>query len=170
MSPDGTRLITIRGEVEMTVFDAANGRVLKREHAHNVGPLNLQFTSDGRHFLTSGGDGRVVLWILDTLEKQGEFRGNDQERMTSADVSPDGRRVVTTNTGGSWQLWDAQTGVQLMNISASDRPLSSVLFCSDGKRILTAGEDGVVRLWNSVDRDPTFYVRIDPKYLSHLRP
>lgn len=169
LSPDGSRLIVVRDGIVMTVYDAETGKILHTGKAHNVEPISVSFSADGRRFFTCGGDGRVVMWDLEGLRPISEFRGNDQERMTSADVSPDGRRVVTTNTGGAWQLWDVQSGVQLMNIAASDRPLSSAVFCEDGKRLLTAGDDGIVRLWRAIDRDPTTYVHIDPQYLSDLK-
>jgi len=169
MSADSSRLLVVRQDVELAVYDVASGRVLKTEKAHNIGPVNVTFDASGRHFFSCGGDGRVTMWDLATVKPIREFRGNDQERMTSADLSPDGRRVVTTNAGGAWQIWDAQTGVQLMNMADSPSPLSSAIFCEDGKRLLTSGEDGVVRLWRSIDVDPTTYVPIDPKYLRSLK-
>jgi len=168
VGPDGSRLFVASEEQRMTVYDMKDGRLLGTMDSHNVGPINLTFSADGRIAFTCGGDGRAVMWDTVRVKKLMEFRGNEQLSVSSADISPDGRRVLTTNRFGSWQLWDASNGVQLLDVHASSGPLSSALFCADGRRIVTAGDDGQVRIWRTVDSDPTTYVPVDAKYLSHL--
>jgi len=102
------------------------------------------------------------------LRRLVDFRGNDQEGMTSADISPDGRRVVTTSISGEWQLWDAANGRQLLDVQASPQPLSSAVFSSDGERILTAGSDFNLRVWTTVRADPTTRIPIEPAQLAGL--
>jgi len=55
-----------------------------------------------------------------------------------------------------------------MDVRVSALPLSSAVFCGDGKRIVTAGGDNQVRIWRTVDVDPTTYIPLDPKYLKDL--
>jgi WD40 repeat protein len=87
----------------------------------------------------------------------------------SAQFSPDGKRIVTATFNGAARVWDAQTGQQLMEPLLHSRPprpseasrgsngaivvavRSSVLsaqFSHDGKRIVTASEDGTARVWD----------------------
>jgi WD40 repeat protein len=170
MSPDGTRVVAVHDGSKITVFDTTTGSVLYAGRAHNVGMVVVTFSGKGNRFFTSGADGRVVMWDVRTVKKLKEFRGNDQERMTAADLSPDGRRVVTVNTGGSWQLWDVETGVQLMNVACSSMGLFSVAFSGDGQRIFTTGDDNTVRMWQAVAADPTISIPLDATYLKGLNP
>jgi hypothetical protein len=48
------------------------------------------------------------------------------------------------------------------------RPLKSALFSGDGKKILTAGEDGLVKEWSGIERDPTVRIPIDPKLTGNV--
>jgi len=168
ISPDGSRLILNHTQLELEVYDTTTGEMLGKLSAHNVVPLNVSFCADGRHVFTCGGDGRAVLWDLATLGKVQEFQGNALDTVTSADLSPDETRVVTTSRAGTWQLWDAVTGTQLMDVQASPLPLISAVFSTNGKKIITAGDDNKVRLWTTVEKDPTVYIPVDPSRLPHV--
>lgn len=170
ISPDGSRMLATVNDLYVQVFDTADGRPLGILSSHNIGPINVSFTRDGTGVFTCGGDGRAVLWDLKSLRKRREFRGNALRTISSADLSPDGRRVATASRSGSWQLWDASNGVQLLDVSASKRPLSTVLFVGDGSRILTAGDDYQVRVWSTVQHDPTIRIPIDPALLKGVHP
>jgi WD40 repeat protein len=98
-----------------------------------------------------------------------EFRGNSGQHVSSADLSPDGKRVVTSTEGGTWLIWDATTGIQLTTIHASIGPLRGALFTSDGKQILTVGTDDQVRVWKSLDRDPSIRLAVDPALLKGIK-
>jgi len=166
VSPDGTRLLAVRGNMGVEAYDTETGKLLKRLEAHNMGPIYVTFSRDSDRLFTCGGDGRTVMWDMHTLKKLREFRGNALKGATCADLSPDGRRVVTASQSGWWQLWDANTGTRLLNVEASTQPLSSVVFCADGTRILTAGSDNQVRVWTASDQNPTVLVPIDRSWLT----
>lgn len=68
-------------------------------------------------------------------------------RMWSAMFSPDGTRVVTTDEISA-RIWNAQTKQLLFTLRHADTVYHSV-FNSDGTRLITAGADGVVRIWDT---------------------
>src|SRR5689334_10095818 len=70
-------------------------------------------------------------------------------RMWSAVFSPDGKRLVTTDDKNA-QLWDAQTNRLLFTLPHGDTVYQAV-YSNDGTRIITAGGDGVVRIWNAAN-------------------
>lgn len=169
VSPNGKRIFVSSAPFrDIVVFDMKNGAHVGTMKAHNSGPIFLTFTQDDNRIFTCGGDGRAVLWDTRTLHRLMEFKGNQQDSVTSADLSPDGRRVVTTSNAGSWQLWDAATGVQLLHVQASFDPLTAAVFSSDGNRIFTAGADSKVFEWTKVEADPTTYIPVDDKFLANL--
>jgi WD40 repeat protein len=69
-------------------------------------------------------------------------------RMWSAAFSPDGRQIVTTDDKSA-QVRDAQTGRLLFTLPHGDT-VYQALYSGDGAKLITAGGDGAVRIW-----DPT---------------
>jgi len=160
--PDGSRLLLEQGNRDITVIDMADGHSVGVLRAHNLGPVYVAFSADARTVFTCGGDGTTVMWDLHSARKLMTFSGNDQDGVLSADISPDGRRVVTSTQSGSWQLWDTSNGVKLLEVPVSTTALTSALFIEGGKSIITAGDDSRVQLWRSVNTDHTTYVSLDP--------
>jgi len=68
-------------------------------------------------------------------------------RMWSAAFSPDGRQIVTTDDQAA-QVWDAQTYRLLFKLPHGDTVYQAV-YSTDGTRLVTAGGDGAVRIWNA---------------------
>jgi hypothetical protein len=71
------------------------------------------------------------------------------EEVVCAVPSPDGRFVATVNMGDQLELWDAETGAKMRDLTTDDEPvIGSVAFSPDGRR-LAVGGGGVVHLWNT---------------------
>jgi serine/threonine protein kinase/WD40 repeat protein len=88
-------------------------------------------------------------------------------RMWSATFSPDGHQIVTTDDRAA-QVWDAQTYQLRFTLPHSDTVYHAV-YSADGTRIVTAGGDGTVKIWEAAtgalvralrtDRAPVRYFR-----------
>ncbi|MDP8961330.1 MAG: serine/threonine protein kinase [Actinomycetota bacterium] len=73
------------------------------------------------------------------------------EALTVA-IRPQGDVVVTGNRDGSIGLWNARTGKELGSaIAGHGRAIEELAFSSDGARMVSAGLDGAVLLWNLTD-------------------
>jgi WD40 repeat protein/serine/threonine protein kinase len=68
-------------------------------------------------------------------------------RMWSAAFSPDGRQIVTTDDRGA-QVRDAQSYRLLFELPHGDTVYQAV-YSADGTRLVTAGGDGAVRIWDA---------------------
>jgi WD40 repeat protein/serine/threonine protein kinase len=67
--------------------------------------------------------------------------------MWSAAFSPDGRQIVTTDDACT-RIWDARTNRLLFTLSYGDT-VYHALYSADGSRLVTAGGDGVVTIWDA---------------------
>src|SRR5262249_8002864 len=103
LTPDGkvTILVTRAGEVR-----AWNTATLKVVHSEAVYKLDdgrplpvesIAMLPDGKHFLTAGQDGRIILWAVDGFTKIKEYRVFPGT--WHAAVSPDGKSAILQTSG-----------------------------------------------------------------------
>jgi WD40 repeat protein len=168
INPSSSLLLVSTNETVLIIFDAKTGKRLKQSEPHNVRLTNVTFPSDDR-FFTCGADGRAILWDTRTLDRVMEFRGNAVQKISGADLSPDRTRAATCSFSGAWQLWDVATGAQLVDIPASSLALRGILFTSDGRKLLTTGEDNVLRVWTTLDKDPTARIPVESELLRAIK-
>ncbi len=63
---------------------------------------------------------------------------------------PDGTHVALTRTNdGRAEVVETDTGAIVATLSGSTSPLNAVTFTADGASVVTGGQDGTVRLWDS---------------------
>jgi WD40 repeat protein len=72
-----------------------------------------------------------------------------EQMVRSAQVSPDGRRVLTAGWNGTVITWDAESGLQLRVIAAHNMGIASASFSPDGRWIATGSDDGTAKLWDA---------------------
>src|SRR5262249_53308876 len=65
--------------------------------------------------------------------------------------SPDGLLLASSDRFGSVQVWVAQSGQVFQTLRGHVGPVHSLNWSADSDRLLTAGEDGTLRLWNMHD-------------------
>lgn len=110
-------------------------------------------TSDGKHLLTIGGND-ATLWNRETLKPV--MRYSPHGAVASADVSPDGKLVVTGSWDHSAKIWDAETGHAIRKLEGGHSGyVNTAEFSPNGKLVLTASDDGTARLWDVATGQPT---------------
>src|SRR5207302_1580367 len=67
--------------------------------------------------------------------------------VTSAVFSPDGKRILTA-CDASVRLWDVEPAPLCRVLPGPHRPLHSLAYSADGRRLLTAGTNEGARLWD----------------------
>jgi WD40 repeat protein/tRNA A-37 threonylcarbamoyl transferase component Bud32 len=74
--------------------------------------------------------------------------------VTSAEFSPDGRRVLTSSKDGTARVWDGKTGEPLLGPLQHADEVSAAHFSRDGARIVTVSLDKTARIWNAQTGQP----------------
>ncbi len=69
--------------------------------------------------------------------------------VSSVSFSPDGTRIVTGSRDNTAKVWDARTGMSLLDLKGHTSWLSSVTFSPDGTRIVTGSLDGTAKVWDA---------------------
>ncbi|HBJ35049.1 MAG TPA: hypothetical protein DDZ51_09895 [Planctomycetaceae bacterium] len=125
-SPDEKRIVTTSQDGSAIVWDVQSDAPGPAFISHQCPVLSASFSPDGTMIASGGYDGRVMVWNPASL------RGQDLEAALSgpADVSKSSEPLA---------------------VSAHNDAVRSIGFSSDGNRLLTAGNDNVVRLWTTND-------------------
>jgi WD40 repeat protein len=72
-----------------------------------------------------------------------------EDRVTAAQFSPDGKRIVTASYDNTARVWDAQSGQEIAKLAGHESGVTAAQFSPDGKRIVTASEDNTARVWDT---------------------
>ena len=119
----------------------------------------VALSPDGRLLLAAGGgDHSVGLWDVAKGQEVRQFEGHT-EWVTGVAFSPTGDRALSCD-GGVWannywhrgkdrtvRLWDVATGKQKASFPGHLHWVDACAFTTDGRRAISCGFDGTLRLW-----------------------
>ncbi|MFN2107594.1 MAG: BTAD domain-containing putative transcriptional regulator [Candidatus Promineifilaceae bacterium] len=116
-SPDGRRAISGDSEGYIIEWDLQTGQQIQRIAAHGgsgtIGRTRVAYVpksengSGGKYALSSGWDGTLALWDLETGEEIHRFSGHDSDFIFDIAISEDGKTALSGGTDSTiiqWQL------------------------------------------------------------------
>lgn len=90
----------------------------------------------------------VEVWDLVEMKRLSAIKGLSGV-VNVANISPDGKKVVTAERTGIVGLWDATTGKQLELLRGHGDQIHDARFSPDGRLIASASRDGTARTWDA---------------------
>jgi WD40 repeat protein len=149
-SPDGSMLAS--GSIDNTVrlWDVATGQESKRFAGHDPWVTSVAYSPDGALLASAGADGLIRLSDAASGKVLRQLKGHDGPISCLA-FSPDGVLLASGSgviSGGdaTLRLWEVKSGKLQHRFQHKDQ-VRSLAFAADGKSIVSASADGVVRLW-----------------------
>jgi len=110
---------------------------------NDVLAINLAYSPNGERIATVSG-GQLQVWDITTQKEVAEF-GSEVHDVA---YDPQGETILTGGYNNLAQIWDSQTGEQLMTLEHG-ASVWSVAYSPTGKQLVTGGGDGIARVWNA---------------------
>jgi WD40 repeat protein/predicted Ser/Thr protein kinase len=156
------RVIDQRPEHQIQVSDAITGAVIRaigkgKERGVSL-PGALAESPDGKWLASATGTGLLQLWPATggeqpiTLEEPPAPKNPPERKPINPIVfawSPDGKQLASSSTHDTAiHLWDPVTRKPVRTLDGHAKPLRSLTWSVDGKRLASADDGGSVRIWD----------------------
>jgi len=160
-STDGEILATCTGGGTVCLWDAHRWQPLRKFQAGAItsdsssGTSVFAWSPDGTNVAIRAGEQNVVA-VMDSQSGKvvRTFEGN-AEPLTCIAWAPDGRLLAAGTFGGTVLLWDleSESSQPKVLVEPTDSPgnVITITWSSDSHSLITAGEDGIIRLWDPND-------------------
>jgi WD40 repeat protein len=150
-SPDG-RELAVGGYHEITIWNPAEGKLLRRIKNVAERTQSLAYSPDGAFLAAAGGapaqEGEVTLFdpekgsVVKTL-------GTTPDTMLAVCFSPDGTRLAAGGADNAIHLYDWATGKEQLLIQQHADWVMALAFSPDGAHLASASRDRTARVYDS---------------------
>ena len=149
-SPNGKRVASAGEDRSVIIWNQADGRKEVVLEGHERGVTGVAFSADGNAVASSDMDGNVIVWDLARRHPRLKFsspRKIEDRASYCLALSPDGRWLAT-----SFGVYDLAERRLLFDYPANEdgtyRPVYSIDFSPDGRRMVCVTTQGQALLWD----------------------
>lgn len=151
-SRDDSRIATGSNDATARLWNSETGEPASPPLVHQSTVACVAFSPNGRWLLTGSDDGTARLWDSHTGDSIGEpFRPG--RTVLCVDFSPDSRRVALGGPEGL-RFYDVASRAAIDVPLTHGHSIMALHFVDQGRKILSGGMDGTIRIWNVPDLNP----------------
>ena len=146
LSPDGVHVAVggDGGDVRVWKLGAGGRPERRRSPAERID--GVAFAPTGGLLASASWDGKLRLWEVNGRKAPIATLRTGRDPLLSVAFSPDGSRVAAGGWSGSVWVWDVRTH-ELVDTLAGRQLISGIGFSEDGRLLVTAGDDGIARVF-----------------------
>ncbi|QDU59965.1 WD domain, G-beta repeat [Planctomycetes bacterium Pan216] len=149
-SPDGKQLAAA-GFHEITFWDPASGKLLRRLPTKGEKVQAIAFSPDGELLAHAGGTpgrmGEVCLWDAKTLSPLKTIY-EAPDMVYALAFGPDGKTLAAGDTERKLSVWEIPSGKALTSEEIHADWILDLAFAPDGKQIYSASRDKTSKIWD----------------------
>ncbi len=169
-TPDSKKLI-VGGNHELTIWDAATGKLEKRLWTRAERAHSMAWLPDGKLVVAGGrpgqeGDVRIYNLAGNSIMKDGLFfldgtsdksvlvrhLVDTDDSIMAVAVSPDGKKIASAGWDRLVRVWDVSAGLDAAKLTDSIENhadcVLGVAFSPDGKHLATCSRDKTAKVWD----------------------
>jgi DNA-binding beta-propeller fold protein YncE len=149
--PDGTHIFA-GGYHELTVWDAASGKLVRRMPGVGQRTYAVRFSPDGKLLAVAcgapGKHGEVRLLDADSGELV-KVLGLTSDVVFDCAFSPNGNRLATAAADGIVRVFEVSAGTESLTIGSHSDWVFAVAWDADGSRLATASRDKTAKVFDT---------------------
>jgi WD40 repeat protein len=147
-SPNGRLIATACADKTVKLWDSATG-VLVHTLAHDGQVNSCVWSHDSKHIASGSSDGGLRIWDVETGAPVGEVKFDTYDDViTSCAYSPDDR-MIALGFLRKIQILNVEAHVVERTLEGHTGWVLSCCYSRDGRRILSGGADGTLRIWEA---------------------
>jgi WD40 repeat protein len=154
LSPSGHQLVT-GSEKILRVWDLETGQCERELHGHSEWIVFASFTPDGKRIVSTAVDHTVRTWDVRSGRLLTSWRLHGDGYVFA--ISADGKRVALRVSQGvgagmdapTLELWDVESGHQLLSYRGAMERASVIGFSPDGHRLVCDWRSSDLRAWEA---------------------
>jgi WD40 repeat protein len=168
-STDGARLYTAGADRTIRSWELGTAKE-SGKLATPAEPRAIALVASGEQLASGDADNVIRIWPISAVSAKKtdkpvtparELKGHSQTITCVAAFSTSGERLLSGSDDGRAILWKVADGQNLRQFDHGG-PIAALAAQPDGKRILTAGKNGITRLWNPDDGAAIAEIKEDP--------
>src|SRR5262249_45920190 len=141
------RLLAVPYGLDILVFEARTGRLLRTLTGHTEGVHRPAFSPDGKRLAC--GALNAILRVWDVATGRAGLRLTDhKDAVWSVAFDREGKRLVSADEGGTVKVRDAE-GRVITTLPGHTKGVDQLAYSPDGKRLATASHDGTCKVWDT---------------------
>jgi WD40 repeat protein len=156
---------------KVRLWETQTGHAQRTLDAHKGTVLAIAISPNGKFIATAGSDRAIRIWNLEDGSVLRTFSLDKKTLSLHLAFSPDAACLASGGSDGAITLWKVSEGSRLHTFTGHSAAISSILFVSAesimqalfGPVIVSASEDGTVRLWNVREKKVLLEVRCHKK-------
>jgi WD40 repeat protein len=145
VSRDGKWMLTGCDDKCMRLWDLGKYDEVKRFSPHANFCYCCAFAPNGLHAASGSADRRAMVFELASGKMMREVEQSNA--VMAVAFSPDSKYLFTCGDNAA-HMWDIATGSQEKKFESTTGYINSMALTTDGKRLVTGGEERIVRVWD----------------------
>jgi len=157
ISADGRTLVTTAQDNTLRAWDVPLNDPVRTFKQHDKPVRGLVISPDGQTLLSASADMTVSLESVVPPPEAGtpaataaavpELRQGHEAELLSLDYRPDGAQFASADAAGQIIFWSPYLKEPQQRVTGHLGPVKSVRFLSNNTQAATAGDDGLLRVW-----------------------
>lgn len=156
LTPSADVLVSGGADTVLKTWDLPTGERLRSFFAHSHSVSSCAVSLDGNDLMSTGIDANLFVWDVRQQTPTVSLVPHARKSVTSCATDRVWRLFVTCGFDGRVNLWDRRMYKMLWSANTPGVSMYGCDITGDGRRIVACGENGTLKMWDSVDEsNPT---------------